>query len=101
MSSRIAFRNFTGGEVTPTISARYDLQKFGSFLQCCENFLPNLHGDVERRPGTRYVAELGGPAVLVPFRFNTERTNNYALLFQEGVIRVAHEDGLIPGVSMA
>ena len=48
--SRIAFRNFTGGEVTPTLSARYDLQKFGSFLQCCENFIPNLHGDIERRP---------------------------------------------------
>ena len=48
---RVAFRNFTGGEVTPTLSARYDLQKFGSFLQCCENFIPNLHGDIERRPG--------------------------------------------------
>ncbi len=100
MSSRVAFRNFTGGEVTPTLSARYDLQKFGSFLLCCENFIPNLHGDVERRPGTRYLAELGGPAVLVPFRFNTEPENNYALIFGSE-IRAVDADGLLSGTGMA
>ncbi len=55
---RIAFRNFTGGEATPTISVRYDLQKFGSFLQCCENFIPNIHGNLELRPGTRFIGPL-------------------------------------------
>lgn len=98
--SRIAFRNFTGGEVTPTLSARYDLQKFGSFLQCCENFIPNLHGDIERRPGTYYLAELGGAAVLVPFQFNTEKENNYVLIFMAGHIRIADTDGLIGGVDV-
>ena len=98
--SRIAFRNFTGGEVTPTLSARYDLQKFGTFLQCCENFIPNLHGDIERRPGTKFVDELEGPAVLLPFQFNTETENNYVLIFMEGVILVADESGVIPGVRL-
>ncbi|WP_298069392.1 hypothetical protein [uncultured Mailhella sp.] len=98
--SRIAFRNFTGGEVTPTLSARYDLQKFGTFLQCCENFIPNLHGDIERRPGTKFVDELEGPAVLLPFQFNTEAENNYVLIFMEGGILVADEGGVIPGVRL-
>ena len=98
--ARIAFRNFTGGEVTPTLSARYDLQKFGTFLQCCENFIPNLHGDIERRPGTRYLATLDGPAVLLPFQFNTEPENNYALVFLDGRILVADGDGLMDGVSI-
>lgn len=97
---RIAFRNFTGGEVTPSLSARYDLQKFGSFLSCCLNFIPNLHGDIERRPGTRFVAGLGAPSVLVPFQFNTEPENNYVLLFQNGSIKVANESGLLPDVSL-
>lgn len=79
--SRIAFRNFTGGEVTPTLSARYDLQKFGTFLRHCENFVPNLHGDIERRPGTVFLNELPGPCVMQPFQFNTDPENNYALLF--------------------
>lgn len=97
---RVAFRNFTGGEVTPTLSARYDLQKFGSFLQCCENFIPNLHGDIERRPGMRFIAELGGKSVLIPFQFNTEPENNYVLIFREGSITVASADGLLAGVSI-
>lgn len=99
--SRITFRNFTGGEVTPTLSARYDLQKFGTFLQCCENFIPNLHGDIERRPGTYYLAELAGSAVLIPFQFNTEKENNYVLIFMAGHILVAGTDGLIAGVDIA
>lgn len=97
---RVAFRNFTGGEVTPTLSARYDLQKFGSFLQCCENFIPNLHGDIERRPGMRFIADLGGKSVLIPFQFNTEPENNYVLIFREGSITVAGADGLLSGVSI-
>lgn len=98
--ARVAFRNFTGGEVTPTLSARYDLQKFGSFLQCCENFIPNLHGDIERRPGMRFVADLGGRSVLIPFQFNTEPENNYVLIFQEGSFKVASAEGLLAGVSV-
>lgn len=98
--TRVAFRNFTGGEVTPTLSARYDLQKFGSFLQCCENFIPNLHGDIERRPGMRFIADLGGKSVLIPFQFNTEPENNYVLIFREGSITVASADGLLSGVSI-
>ncbi len=98
---RIVFRNFTGGEVTPTLSARYDLKKAGSFLQCCENFIPNLHGDIERRPGTRFIAALDGQAVLLPFQFNTEPENNYVLIFSADKIRVASPDGLLPGVELA
>lgn len=98
--TRISFRNFTGGEVTPSLSARYDLQKAGTFLLCCENFIPRLHGDIERRPGTRCLAELSGPAVLVPFRFNTEAANNHALIFSEGRIRVAGVDGVMPAAGL-
>lgn len=95
---RVALRNFTGGEVTPTLSARYDLKKFGSFLQVCRNFIPNLHGDIERRPGFRWVDTLpndrttGSPsgAVLIPFMYNTEVENNYVLLFRfDGLIDIA------------
>ena len=86
---RVAFRNFTGGEVSPSLAARYDLQKAGSFLASCFNFIPNLHGDIERRPGTRFVANLNGPAVLLPFQFNTEPENNYVLIFMKDRIMVA------------
>ena len=94
--SRIAFRNFTGGEVTPTLCARYDLKKFGSFLQTCRNFMPNLHGDVERRPGTKFISDLDGhQSVLIPFQFNTSPSNNYVLIFQNEHIKIAQANGLI------
>ena len=43
---RIALHNFTGGEVSPILAARYDLSRYGSSVQCMENMLPGLHGDV-------------------------------------------------------
>lgn len=56
---RIALQNFTGGEISPTLSARYDLSRYRNCVACMENMLPGLHGDVARRPGTRFLAELG------------------------------------------
>lgn len=50
MPIRIAYKNFTGGEVSPTLTARYDLARFGTSVRCMENFIPGLHGDVTRRP---------------------------------------------------
>jgi len=93
--SRIAFRNFVGGEVTPSLCSRYDLKKFGTFLETCRNFLPNIHGDVERRPGTEFIADLGASSVLIPFQFNTEASNNYVLVFQAGTIKIAQADGML------
>lgn len=91
---RIAFRNFTGGEVTPTLNARYDLQKFGTFANVCQNFIPNLHGDIERRPGTHFLADIGAQSVLVPFSFNTESANNFVIAFGvDGTARVFDSSG--------
>lgn len=90
---RVAFRNFTGGEVSPSLGVRYDLQKFGTFAQCMLNFLPNIHGDVERRPGTRFLADLGGECVLLPFQYNSEAGKNFVLAFSAGSIRVFDADG--------
>jgi len=86
--SRIVFRNFTGGEVTSTLSARYDLQKFGTFLQVCENFIPNIHGDIERRPGTEYVATIEQDSYLLPFQFSSESMENYVLVFDKWKVHV-------------
>jgi hypothetical protein len=45
MSIRIACKNFTGGEVSPTLTGRYDLERYTTSVQCMENMLPGLHGD--------------------------------------------------------
>lgn len=46
---RIAYKNFTGGEVSPTLTGRYDLERYATSAQCVENMLPGLHGDAARQ----------------------------------------------------
>ena len=89
MSVRIAYKNFTGGEVSPTLTARYDLARFGTSVQCMENFLPGLHGDIARRPGTRFVADLGQYSILIPFSFNVEADQNFCLILSDKLLRVS------------
>ena len=89
MSVRIAYKNFTGGEVSPTLTARYDLARFGTSVQCMENFLPGLHGDIARRPGTRLVADLGQYSILIPFSFNVEADQNFCLILSDKLLRVS------------
>lgn len=90
---RIALQNFTGGEIAPTLSARYDLARFKNSVQCMENFLPNLHGDVSRRMGTQFVQTLDGESVLIPFSFNADAAQNFVLLLSQKALRVVDIGG--------
>lgn len=88
--------NFTAGEVSPRLLGRTDLKKYGNGVGTLENFLIQVHGGVERRPGTRFVAEanLGtsvvaaNPPRLVEFQFNVEQS--YCLEF--GVVAAGAGD---------
>jgi hypothetical protein len=91
---RTALQNFTGGEIAPTLSARYDLARYRNCLSCMENMLPGLHGDAARRPGTRFVADLGGYAVLIPFSFSAQASQNFMLVLGDHSLRIASEQGL-------
>ena len=85
---RIALQNFTGGEISPTLSARYDLSRYRNCVACMENMLPGLHGDVARRPGTRFLAELGAYSILLPFTFSAHQGQNFLLVWRKG-LRIA------------
>lgn len=92
---RIAHKNFTGGEVSPTLTGRYDLERYATSVQCMENMLPGLHGDAARRPGTRFVADLGGYAVLIPFSFSVEADQNFVLVMSHKALRVSDGAGAL------
>lgn len=95
MPVRIAYKNFTGGEVSPTLTARYDLARFGTSAACMENFIPGLHGDVARRSGTRFVADLGQYSILIPFSFNVEADQNFCLILSDKLLRVSDGERLL------
>lgn len=96
---RIALQNFTGGEISPTLGARYDLTRYRNCVVCMENMLPGLHGDTSRRSGTRFVADLGEYAVLIPFCFNEEASQNFALILSDYRLRVSDGTNLLPADS--
>lgn len=90
---RIALQNFTGGEIAPTLSARYDLARFRNSVQCMENFLPNLHGDVSRRMGFQFMHALEGESILLPFSFSADAAQNFVMLISHQCLRVVGVTG--------
>ena len=54
-----AILNLNGGEYTPKIDARSDVEKFASGLRKCENMIPTIFGGVTRRPGTEFISSSG------------------------------------------
>lgn len=92
----IALQNFTGGEISAwQLSARYDIAKYKTACKKLRNFICELHGDLRRRPGTIFCEDLGSPAVLIPFQFSVDPTQNYALVFQDEKIRIAQGTGFV------
>lgn len=77
-----------GGEISPRLHARPDLQRYQNGLARCANFIPTVQGGVIRRPGTRFVAEVkdsAGSQRLIPFVFS--RTQSYVLEFGDEYVR--------------
>lgn len=55
--SNIGVIRFNGGEATPLIDVRSDLDKYVGLCRRLENFIPRIYGPAERRPGFRFVKE--------------------------------------------
>lgn len=71
--------SFTGGEFSPVMDARQDLQKYGSGLKKMLNFYSLPHGAAVNRPGTYFIAETKDSAKksrLKSFQFSTEQAYN-------------------------
>lgn len=55
--ANIPIVNLNGGVSTPLIDVRSDIEKYRSLCRKLENFIPRIHGSIERRPGTRFIKE--------------------------------------------
>lgn len=89
-------RSFTGGEISPALHSRADINKYHSALAQLDNMFVRTQGGAYSREGTRFVSEIGNSdkrARLIPFSFNTEQT--YVLVFEENTMRVVTNGGLV------
>ena len=88
--------SFAGGEVSPEIAARADLEKYSVFSSICYNMIVQQQGGIKRRPGTVYMGECGSGNTekrLIPFIISVEEC--YALEFGAGYMRAYTSAGAV------
>ncbi len=91
--------SLTGGEISPSLYGRTDLQKFSTSLASCRNFFVRPTGGASNRAGLEFVYALdpNSLACLIPFVFST--TQSYMLVFQEGSIKVYTDGAYVANTS--
>lgn len=88
--------SFTGGEFSPALYSRVDLQKYITGLKRCRNMIIHPEGGISNRPGTKFVAETkysDKTARLVEFEFSV--TQAYVIEFGDLYIRFFKDGGQI------
>lgn len=74
---RVTQKSFTGGELTPALYSRNDLQKYAVGAKLIRNGIIHQEGAVSNRAGLEFVGEVKDSSKktrLIPFAFNTEQT---------------------------
>ena len=96
MGSRITQNTFAGGEITPVLIARNDIQKYSSSLKTLRNGFIRQEGCITNRPGLEFVGEVkysSKKTRLIPFIFNQQQT--YVIEFGEYYCRFIQNGGYI------
>jgi len=97
-----AVSNFNAGELGATLEGRVDLAKYQNGLKRCENFIPLVQGALQRRGGTRFVAEVKDSADRTwTARFEFSATQAFVLEFGDLYVRFYTDHGVVesaPGV---
>src|SRR3990172_3037830 len=77
--SKGLLKSFAGGEITPELFGRVDLDKFQTAAQKVLNFWVLPHGPAQNRSGFQYVLESGDSSKkvrVIPFSYSTTQTYN-------------------------
>ena len=90
---RVHQASFLRGELDPTIISRVDVAAYGQGLKKARNVIPLNQGGVERRGGTLFRADLGGPTRLESFIFNS--TQEYVFAFQNQTLKIYTTAGVL------
>ena len=93
--------NFTSGELDPLVRSRIDIQSYANGLERAKNVICQPQGGVTRRPGTKFISELGGSPEngvrLVHFEFSVD--DSYMLAFTNNRMYVFKDKALITNIN--
>lgn len=85
----------SSGELSPSLYARTDFQKYASGLRTCRNFIVQRFGGCANRTGFRYIeaTKNNGAAQLIEWIFDADQT--YVLEFGDQYMRVYQDGGQV------
>lgn len=88
-------RNFAGGELSQSVSARSDIKVYANGCERIENFLPETVGPIKYRTGTVFcnTTRRNNPARFIPFQFSDEQS--YLIEVTAGWFRFYKDNGVI------
>lgn len=88
--------NFNGGEISPLLYGRPDIDRYKSGLKTCLNFIPMVQGPAQRRPGTGHIVEVKTSANITRIvRFEFSTTQAYIIEFGNLYCRFIKDRGQI------
>ena len=86
--------SFAGGEITPKLNARSDLDIFKQGVEELVNMLPLRHGPATRRQGTGFIAEYAGDTTGKLFTFHISPSQSFIVVISDdGNLNVNDENG--------
>lgn len=88
-------RAFSGGERSPMLGARADLQQWASGLEICENFITILQGGATRRSGFRDVYQRQADSKLFEFAFSGSDGYSIEIAPDPGKMRFFRDYGFL------
>lgn len=88
--------NFTGGEISPRLFGRSDVRSYYNSVKTLTNFLPFIHGGIQRRFGSRFVAEVKTSSLFTRlYEFSFNNVQSYVLEFGNLYFRIYRNRGRV------
>lgn len=85
-----AVKSLNAGKFSPLLRAR---DEYVASCKTLKNFIPTVQGPLQRRAGTRYVADITGAVRLLPFVFSP--IQRYLFVFYENKIDVMNGETIV------
>src|SRR5882724_1612836 len=83
MSNSVIQSSFNGGEWTPALGARVDMQRYHSAAALLRNFFVDYRGGATTRPGSKYIIQtISGTNTVRLITFQASLTVSYILVFE-------------------
>lgn len=98
MSNELIKYAFTGGEVSPTLYGRSDLEQYDLGLALANNWIVDYRGGLSTRPGfefCEFIYRDNKPTKFFDFRFAPDLSNIYLLLFGDHYLRFIQDGAYV------